>query len=44
MRFGLLCETEFTGLLQSEQYQGIYHSGTDKGDFTSNIYTRQRIN
>lgn len=44
MRFGLLCETEFTGLLQSEQYQGIYHSGTDKGDFTSNIYTLQRIN
>lgn len=43
MQFGILCETEFTGVLQSEQYPGVYHAGSDCGDFTSYIYTLQKI-
>lgn len=39
MNFGLICETEFTGLIQEDSYKGVYHSGTDKGDFTSFVYT-----
>ena len=39
MNFGLLCETEFTGLIQGESFTGTHNSGTDKGDFTSHIYT-----
>lgn len=39
MNFGLICETEFTGLMQGDSYKGVYHSGTDKGDFTSFVYT-----
>lgn len=39
MYFGMLSEVEFTGVLQGADYKGIYHPGTDKGDFTSHIYT-----
>ena len=39
MNFGLICETEFTGHMHAPDYQGISHSGTDIGDFTSQIYT-----
>ena len=38
MNFGFMCDVEFTGLIQSDNYDGIYSSGTDKGDFTSRIY------
>ncbi len=38
MNFGMIVETEFTGLLQSDTFTGKYNSGTDKGDFTSQIY------
>ncbi len=38
MHMGFLCETEFTGLIQPENFTGSYTPGTDKGDFTSQIY------
>ncbi|ONI43835.1 alpha-galactosidase [Candidatus Epulonipiscioides gigas] len=38
MNFGLVLETEFTGSLQSDSFKGKYTPGTDKGDFTSQIY------
>ncbi len=38
MNVGLLPETEFTGLIQSDLFKGKYTSGTDKGDFTSQVY------
>ncbi len=38
MNFGMILETEFTGLTQSDTFTGKYTSGTDKGDFTSQIY------
>lgn len=37
MNFGMLCDIEFTGLLQGDDFQGVYHPGTDKGDFTSHV-------
>ena len=42
MNFGLKVETEFTGLIQPESFTGTYNSGTDKGDFTSQIYVLKR--
>lgn len=39
MNFGFLNEIEFTGLLQDDDFAGEYNPGTDKGDFSSNIYT-----
>ena len=39
MNFGLICETEFTGYMTAPNYPGICHSGTDIGDFTSQLYT-----
>ncbi len=39
MHVGFLCDAEFTGLIQSKDFDGIYDSGTDKGDFTSHLYT-----
>jgi len=39
MHFGLICETEFTGYMTAPDYSGVCHSGTDIGDFTSQIYT-----
>ncbi len=38
MNFGFLYDIEFTGLLQSDNFLGEYHSGTNKGDFTSYVY------
>lgn len=38
MNMGLLVDVEFTGLLVSDRFKGINNSGTDKGDFTSQIY------
>lgn len=38
MNFGMVLETEFTGLLQGENFKGKYTPGTDKGDFTSQLY------
>ncbi len=38
MNLGMILETEFTGLIQGESFQGKYTSGTDKGDFTSQLY------
>ncbi len=38
MQVGMIMETEFTGLIQSDLFKGKYTSGTDKGDFTSQIY------
>ncbi len=38
MNFGMIVETEFTGLIQGESFKGKYTSGTDKGDFTSQVY------
>ncbi len=38
MNFGMLCDIEFTGLLQADNFKGVYHPGTDKGDFTSHCY------
>lgn len=38
MRCGVVLETEFTGLIQGENFKGKYTSGTDKGDFTSQLY------
>ena len=38
MNIGLLVDTEFTGLLVSDKFTGTSNSGTDKGDFTSQIY------
>ncbi len=43
MHMGLLCETEFTGLIQGENYKGTYTSGTDKGDFTSQLYVFKSV-
>ncbi len=38
MNAGLFLETEFTGLIQNELFTGKYTAGTDKGDFTSQVY------
>ncbi|MDN6194739.1 MAG: alpha-galactosidase, partial [Alkalibacterium sp.] len=38
MHFGFLNEVEFTGLLQ-DNFEGEYNPGTDKGDFSSYVYT-----
>ena len=38
MNLGLLLDMEFTGVLVSKDYKGINNSGTDKGDFTSQLY------
>ncbi|ONI39133.1 alpha-galactosidase [Candidatus Epulonipiscium fishelsonii] len=38
MNCGLILETEFTGLIQAENFPGKYTPGTDKGDFTSQLY------
>lgn len=38
MNIGLLTDMEFTGLLVSDNFNGITDSGTDKGDFTSQLY------
>ncbi len=38
MNYGFNVETEFTGLLQGEDFKGEYTPGTDKGDFTSQVY------
>lgn len=38
MNVGMVLETEFTGLMQGESFQGKYTPGTDKGDFTSQLY------
>ncbi len=38
MNLGMILETEFTGLIQSDLFKGKYTSGTDCGDFTSQIY------
>ncbi len=43
MNVGMVLETEFTGLLQADDFKGVYHPGTDKGDFTSQIYTFSAI-
>lgn len=38
MQVGMVLETEFTGLMQGEDFSGKYTPGTDKGDFTSQLY------
>ncbi len=38
MNYGFNVETEFTGLIQPSNFTGKLTSGTDKGDFTSQIY------
>ena len=38
MNLGFLTETEFTGLIVADSFNGKLTSGTDKGDFTSQIY------
>ncbi len=43
MNVGMILETEFTGLTQSDNFEGKYTSGTDKGDFTSQIYVFEAI-
>lgn len=43
MNLGMIVETEFTGLIQGENFQGKYTSGTDKGDFTSQLYVFTKI-
>lgn len=43
MNYGLQCEVQFTGLIQGESYKGKYSSGSDKGDFTSFVYTLKKI-
>ncbi len=43
MNLGMIVETEFTGLIQGSSFKGKYTSGTDKGDFTSQIYVFNAI-
>ncbi len=43
MHVGMILETEFTGVLQAEDFKGVYHPGTDKGDFTSQIYVLEAM-
>ncbi|OON97639.1 MAG: alpha-galactosidase [Candidatus Epulonipiscioides saccharophilum] len=43
MNVGMILETEFTGLMQAESFKGKYTPGTDKGDFTSQIYVFQAV-
>ncbi len=38
MNVGYIVNTEFTGVIQSNLFTGKYTSGTDKGDFTSQVY------
>ncbi len=38
MNIGHIVETEFTGLIQNDLFRGTYSSGTDQGDFTSQLY------
>ena len=38
MNIGMLLDTEFTGALVSDKFEGVTYSGTDFGDFTSQIY------
>lgn len=38
MNIGVILETEFTGLIQGPSFKGKYTSGTDAGDFTSQLY------
>ncbi len=38
MNVGYILQTEFTGVIQSDRFSGKYTSGTDKGDFTAQIY------
>lgn len=38
MHIGMILETEFTGLMQGDNFKGKYTPGTDKGDFTSQLY------
>ena len=35
---GLLVDVEFTGVLVSDRFRGANNSGTDKGDFTLQVY------
>jgi alpha-galactosidase len=37
MNMGLLCETEFSGVIPPSKYKGICTSGNDFGDFTSHV-------
>ncbi len=43
MNIGFLPHTEYTGLLQSDNFNGRYHSGLDKGDFTSQVYVFEAV-
>ncbi len=43
MNFGHVVNTEFTGVIQSELFTGKYTPGTDKGDFTSQVYVFEAI-
>ncbi len=40
--FGLELEVEFTGLLPAKNYPGVSYSGSDIGDFTSQVYVFKR--
>ncbi len=41
MNIGMILATEFTGAVPSNNFKGKCTSGTDKGDFTSQIYVFQ---
>ena len=38
MNVGLLTDIEFTGVLVSDQFNGVHNPGTDHGDFTSQLF------